>query len=67
MSTAVETMTWRRLLVLVKGLSPNSATYAAMNSRVEFGSHGERVNTVTTPKAAQDAFVAAFGHMKPKT
>lgn len=60
-------MTWRRFLILVRGLSPNSATHAAMTSRVEFGPRGERVNTVTTPKAAQDAFTAAFGHLKKKT
>lgn len=34
---------------------------------MEFGSRGERVNVVTTPKAAQDAFMAAFGHLKKKT
>ena len=60
-------MTWRRFIILVRGLSPNSATHAAMASRTEFGSKGERVNTVTTPKDAQRAFVAAFGHLKPKT
>lgn len=60
-------MTWRKFLVLIKGLSPHSATHAAMTSRQEFGSKGERVNTVNTPKAAQQAFVAAFGHLKKKT
>ncbi len=53
--------------MLAKGLSPTSATVAAINSRHEFGSKGEPVNVVTTPKAAQQAFVAAFGHLKPKT
>lgn len=60
-------MTWRRLIVLIKGLSPHSATHAAMTSRMEFGSRGERVNVVTSPEAAQQAFMAAFGHLKKKT
>lgn len=60
-------MTWRRFIVLVKGLSPHSATVTAMQSRQEFGTKGERVNTITDPKQADRAFVAAFGHLKPKT
>jgi hypothetical protein len=59
-------MTWRRFVVLAKGLSPHSATIAALSSRHEFGSKGERVNVVTSPKAAEQAFVASFGHLKPK-
>jgi hypothetical protein len=38
-----------------------------MSSRQEFGSKGERVNLITDPKQADRAFVAAFGHLKPKT
>ena len=60
-------MTWRRFLVLVKGLSPHSATHMVMSSRQEFGSKGEKVNLITDPKQADRAFVAAFGHLKPKT
>ena len=59
-------MTWRQFLVLIRGLSPHSATHAAVTSRTEFGPRGERVNTVTTPKAAQQAFEAAFSQYKKK-
>lgn len=59
-------MTWRRFLVLVRGLSPNSSTAAAITSRQEFGSRGEKVSVITDPKAADQAFVAAFGHLKKK-
>ena len=60
-------MSWRRFIVLLKGLSPHSATITAMSNRQEFGSKGERVNTITDPKQADRAFVAAFGHLKKKT
>lgn len=59
-------MTWRRFLVLVRGLSPGSSTAAAVSSRQEFGSKGERVNVITDPKQADAAFVAAFGHYAKK-
>jgi hypothetical protein len=59
-------MTWRRFIILVRGLSPHSATATAVSSRQEFGSKGETVNVITTPEQADRAFVAAFGHLKPK-
>ena len=67
LSREIDAITWRRFSILAKGLSPHSATITALQSRQEFGSRGEKVNFVKTPKAAQDAFVAAFGHLKPKT
>lgn len=59
-------MTWRRFLVLVRGLSPHSSTANAVSSRHEFGSKGQRVNVVSTPQDAERAFMASFGHLKPK-
>lgn len=55
-------MSWRRFQVLVKGLSPTSATVAKLNSHHQIGGgkRGERVNSVVGPKAAQAAFDAAF-------
>lgn len=54
-------MTWRRFLVLVRGLSPHSATVSAASSRTQFGGKREKVNEVVGPKAAQAAFSALFG------
>ena len=59
---ALAAMSWRRFLILIKGLSPNSATVTSLNADRYIGSkNGERVNTVAGPKAAQAAFEAAFG------
>ncbi len=55
-------MSWRRFQILVKGLSPQSATVTGLNSHhyIGGGKRGERVNTVAGPQAAQSAFEAAF-------
>ena len=55
-------MSWRRFQVLVKGLSPQSATVAKLNSHHQIGGgkHGGAVSTVVGAKAAQAAFEAAF-------
>lgn len=53
------TMTWRRFLVLVRGLSPQSALVTAMDAKVRFGKRPDAVQTVSGA-AAQRAFEAAF-------
>lgn len=58
-------MTWRRFLVLLRGLSPQSASVNAAQSRVEFGEKAERVRTVESPDDAQSAFVTLFGGRGP--
>jgi hypothetical protein len=51
-------MTWRRFMVLLRGLSPNSATVNAL--RIGAVAPSQRVNRIETPEAAQRAFVAMF-------
>lgn len=67
LSKEIGDITWRKFLILIRGLSPGSATASRVNSRQEFGRRGEKVNVITTPKAADQAFVASFGHLKKKT
>jgi hypothetical protein len=59
LSEALPRMSWRRFLVLLRGLSPQSATVAASSSRAQFGKGG-KVNEVTSTKAAQQVFDALF-------
>src|SRR6185369_13689256 len=56
----LEAMTWRRFLILLRGLSPQSATVTAGLSRTEFGTK-EKVTAVEGPKATQQTFLALFG------
>jgi hypothetical protein len=58
-------VSWRRFQVLLRGLSPNSATVARLHMDIEMGRRGEKVHTVAGPKAAQSAFVSLFGGAKP--
>jgi hypothetical protein len=51
-------MSWRRFLILLRGLSPNSATVAKLQSTSYLGSKKEHVNEVVGAKAAQAAFDA---------
>jgi hypothetical protein len=61
-------MSWRRFQVLVKGLSPTSATVSRLNADRYIGaSKGPRAHVVATPKAAQTAFEAAFKPPDPPT
>lgn len=53
-------MTWRRFSVLVRCLSPGSATVARITSGQYIGGGRDRVNTVVGPKAAQAAFESIF-------
>ena len=53
-------MTWRRFLVLVRGLSPQSASVTAAIARVEMGGDGTPVARMETPEQAQSAFVSLF-------
>lgn len=62
MRTALADMSWRRLLVLLRGLSPYSATVIAMRTF----KRTPRVFTPQTPEAAQRAFVAAFAPAQKK-
>lgn len=65
--TALDTMTWRRFHVLIKCLSPHSATVNRIQSSRMFGQKNGAVNKVVGPKAAQQAFEAlAGGAIKPK-
>lgn len=55
-------MTWRRFSVLVRCLSPGSATIAKLTSGQYIGSgkNRERANVVTGKKAAEAAFQSLF-------
>lgn len=53
-------MTWRRFLVLVRGLSLGSATVSAMRAQHQPGRAKGAAVAVVGPKAAQRAFEAAF-------
>lgn len=55
-------MTWRRFQVLVRCLSPHSATIAKLQSGQYFGQGRGAAVTVESPKAAEAAFQAAFKH-----
>ena len=58
---ALDTMTWRRFRVLLKCLSPQSATLTRMSSEKYIGgAPHERAHVVSGPKAAEAAFQAAF-------
>lgn len=60
---AMPTMSWRRFMVLVRGLSPNSATVTRLRAGLYMGGRpsNERVVAITTPKAAERAFSVIFG------
>lgn len=60
--TTLGIMSWRRFHVLVKGLSPQSATVTRISSSQYIGGSRNRepVNEVVGPKAAQQAFDALF-------
>ncbi len=60
LSTALAGMTWRRFLVLLRGLSPNAATVTALQSRVQFGRTKAEVNEVATPEQAQSVFETLY-------
>lgn len=63
---ALEDMTWRRFMVLVRGLSVQSATITAL--RIGHVAPSKRVTVMQTPAAAQRAFAALFGKStKPRT
>lgn len=47
-------------MVLVRGLSPNSATVVATRSKIQFGDRRKDVVEPKTPEAAQAAFAALF-------
>lgn len=55
-------MSWRRFSVLVRCLSPGSATIAKLSSGRYIGSGGKReqANVVTGKKAAEATFQALF-------
>ena len=56
-------LSWRRLNVLVRGLSSNSATVVAFRARwyTPSGKPREQVNELRTPKQSEAAFAAIFG------
>ena len=56
-------MSWRRFLVLVRGLSVNSTL---VNSRVAAKRRGEDEGTLVEGQQAQRAFVSLFGHLKKR-
>lgn len=63
--SSLNDLSWRRFLVLVRGLSPNSATVAKLSARRYMGGgHKEQVVEVTTPEAASRVFAALFGPPK---
>jgi hypothetical protein len=56
-------MSWRRFLVLVRGLSPHSATSTTLSSHAYMGARppAQRGNVMQTPAQAERAFTALFG------
>jgi len=66
--SSLRDMTWRRFQVLLRCLSPQSATLTRMQSKQYIGSgrKGEAVKTIEDPKAAEAAFMAAFATPKGK-
>lgn len=58
MLAALDDMSWRRFMVLLRGLSPNSATVVKLSSMRSFGK--KKVNVVEGPVAANAAFDALF-------
>lgn len=60
MRTHLPSMTWRRFMVLVRGLSPNSATVAKLSAKRYMGKRDDVV-ALQTPEAAERAFTALFG------
>lgn len=57
-------MSWRRFQVLVRCLSPHSATVTRLTVRHEIGSRKGAAVRVTTPEAAQAAFAGIYGAAK---
>lgn len=57
-------MTWRRFMVLLRGLSVNSATITAL--RIGRVAPSQRVSVMSTPAQAQRAFESLFGKSKRK-
>lgn len=53
-------MSWRRFSVLLRGLSPNSATVVKLSAGREFGKKRDAVHEVSGTKAAQAAFESIF-------
>lgn len=60
LSVELETMSWRRFLALLRGLSPNAATVSAILGRVEMGRDDKPANLVEGAKNADRAFDALF-------
>jgi hypothetical protein len=58
-------LSWRRFLVLLRGLSPGSATVAAIHNRVELGARPESdVGAIQDPKEAELVFDRLFASRK---
>lgn len=53
-------MSWRRFLVLLRCLSPNSATVTRIQGDRYLGRKGEKENTVVGAKATEQAFQSMF-------
>lgn len=60
LATVLDGMSWRRFLVLVRGLSPSSALVTAMGSRVRLGGKRAPASSVAGPTAVQRTFEALF-------
>lgn len=56
----LDNMSWRRFQILLRGLSPNSATVVRVTSGQTFGKGDKRVNKVEGTKATQSAFEMLF-------
>lgn len=63
----LDTLSWRQLLVLLHGLSPQSATVAAIGSRTEFGRKRGDVIEVKDRAAAQSAFESIYAGARRAT
>ena len=60
----MHTMSWRRFCVMVRCLSPNSATVTHINSHRYIGKKRESVAPVIGAKAADDALRTLYAGQK---
>lgn len=59
-------LTWRKFLVLIRGLSTQSATVTQISQARYRRRKKDDVVEIMTPEAADKAFVALFGHAKTR-
>jgi len=59
---ALPTLSWRTFIILVRGLSSNSATVTKLSNARMIGQGKDAVKALTKPEHAQSAFEGLFSH-----